>query len=169
MKQIPLTQGQVAIVDDEDYELVSSVKWYAQRVKRGNGFCFYAANGGGGRLLQMHRYILNVKDSNILVDHRDGNGLNNCRNNIRTCTQAENVRNMRKTKISSSKYKGVTKKPDGRYEASVEMHKKCYYAGRFIKEEEAALAYNKKATELFGEFANLNIIDFQEETSQHQR
>lgn len=158
MKEIKLTQGQFAIVDDEDYELVSSIKWYAQRVKRNNTFSYYADNRTGKNNIRMHRIIMGVTDKNILVDHRDGNGLNNCRSNLRICTQAQNVRNMRNLKRSStSKYKGVRWK-SGKYEASVEMYEKCYYCGRFTNEEEAALAYNKKASELFGEFANLNQL-----------
>lgn len=158
MRKIPLTQGQFATVDDEDFELVSSIKWYAQRVKRGDTFSFYADSGRGGDSKRMHRIILGVTDKKVIIDHRDGNGLNNRRSNLRICTHAENIRNMRNLKRGSSKYKGVRRKPDGKFDANVEMHGKCYYLGRFIKEEDAAIAYNKKATELFGEFANLNTI-----------
>jgi hypothetical protein len=93
------------------------------------------------------------------IDHIDGNKLNNQRVNLRFCTRTQNACNGKSRKNSSSKYKGVNfDKQTGRWLARIQMNKKQKNLGRFDNEVDAAIAYNKMATELHGVFARLNII-----------
>ena len=113
-----------------------------------------------GKRWFLHRYLLKPKEG-MQVDHINGNTLDNRRDNLRICSIKENRRNSKKRKTqSSSKYKGVsycsTEKRRKRWKAACEIDNKDIYAGRFYTEEEAKEAYNKKAKELFGEFAKIN-------------
>ena len=155
--EIPLTQGKVAIIDFDDYERVSHYKWYAHKDKA----TFYAyANTktecGESVKLKMHRLIMNAS---ILkqVDHINGDGLDNRRSNLRLATQSQNNQNQRKTR-GKSRYKGVSLRCDGKkWCAQVKLNAKIHRLGSFNTEEDAARAYDKKARELFGEFARCNF------------
>ena len=164
MKQIQLTQGKFALVDDEDYEWLSKYNWYVKQVEKTNKYyavrCF-RINGKKKNVL-MHRDIfhLNVGDK-ILVDHKDRNGLNNQRFNLRFCNYNDNARNRSSiSKSKTSKYRGVSWiKESNKWRASIRNpNKKSQHIGLFLNEKDAAIAYNKKAINLFGEFANPNII-----------
>lgn len=149
---IPLTKGQVAIVDKEDYEWLSQYKWHAVN----NGEKFYAYRCRNKRSLSMHRAIMN-EPKGMLVDHKDGNGLNNRRNNLRVCTTSQNHQNRRRT-FGSSRYKGVHWNKKGKkWAAAITDKGKYKFLGHFDDEAEAAKAYDRKAKELFGEFAYLNF------------
>lgn len=120
----------------------------------------YARVTINGKRWFMHRYIMQPpKDKE--VDHKDGNRLNNRRRNLRICTRRENAINScpMKSKVYS-KYKGVTycstEKRRKKWSVNLEINNKSVYVGRYLTEEEAKEAYNKKAKELFGEFAWLN-------------
>lgn len=151
------------LVDDDKYDFLNKWKWgllvsynskYAIRKisKRENGKRHF-------KCILMHRLILGLTDNSILVDHKDQNGLNNQSYNIRTCTKAQNNRNISSHKNSTSKYLGVCwDSIRGKWKAHITFNKIMYNIGRFEDEKEAALAYNKKAIELFGEFANPNKI-----------
>ena len=94
----------------------------------------------------------------LVVDHIDGNGLNNRKSNLRVCTQAQNSLNSRPRRNSSSRYKGVSfYKRDKIWQAQIFYNFRTINIGRFDDEIEAALAYDRKAAELFGEFAYLNF------------
>jgi len=152
---IPLTQDKFAIVDAEDYEWLCKYKWYAQRVKRN----YYARNRRKGGVVSMHRVILNAPRG-LVVDHINHNSLDNRKKNLRLCTVAENCRNRRpsKRKNKLSKYKGVSfDKKRKIFRAIICRNKKQYFLGNFKNETDAAKAYDKKARELFGEFAYLNF------------
>lgn len=105
----------------------------------------------------MHREILGLKKGEI-GDHKDGDGLNNQRSNLRKCTHSENLRNAKKRRGShSSHYKGVTRCRN-KWRAVIKVDQKKYSLGNFTTEKEAALAYNVAATKYFGCFAYLNLV-----------
>jgi hypothetical protein len=155
--EIPLTQGQVTVIDDEDYQLIRQYHWYAQRVLRSG--CYYAMTyltRPTPRAVGMHRIILDAP-AGLCVDHINGNGLDNRRSNIRLCTQGENMRN-RHRRSGKSRYKGVWwHKRDHRWMAHIRHQGKRIHLGRFVDEIDAALAYDKASRELFGEFAAPNF------------
>lgn len=166
MKQIPLTQGKFALVDDEDFEYLSQWKWYAVRVVRKNRNVFYAARAGKytdhhlNARIWMHRVILKLIDPKIEGDHKDHNGLNNQRLNLRIATRKQNGKNRTTKGNGSSKYRGVVLIKEAlqktwRVWIKADGIKK--YLGRYKNEEQAALAYDIAAKKLHGEWANLNF------------
>jgi hypothetical protein len=165
MKEIKLTQGKVALVDDEDYESLNKHKWYAKIGKE----TFYAVRAiygtGKQKNISMHRVIMGITDPKIPCDHRDNDGLNNQRNNLRVCSNNQNQANARKRKNTTSKYKGVSihtrvikDKTYNSWQARIIFNGKSYCLGYYKAEEQAATAYNKKAIEFFGEFAKINEL-----------
>ena len=162
MKRIPLTQGKFAIVDDEDFDWLNQWKWSAFKcphtfyVERS----IYSRDTKKARTVRLHREILGLKkDDGKQADHINGSGLDNRRCNLRVCTRSENNRNMQKQfKICSSKYKGVNwRKNRKKWRAEICKDYKHIHIGYFDSEIEAAEAYDKKAKELFGEFARTNF------------
>ncbi len=172
MKEIALTQGQVALVDDEDHEELSRFKWHAAAKMVKGEKAFYAARTiiestlVDGKtfsrkiVIYMHRLILGAIGS-LKGDHRNGNTLDNRRENLRECTKAQNNMNARKPSHGlSSPYKGVVLfKRDGRFRAYIKKDGKQRHLGYFDTQEGAAMAYNQAAKELFGEFALLNQVE----------
>lgn len=164
MKQIQLTQGFVTLVDDSDYEQLKKFKWHVYK----NGDRYYATTNiktdGIYSAVKMHRLILGLTDTKILIDHRNRDGLNNQRYNLRVATYSQNGANRAAKKNGASKYLGVyqcskkTKSKNIYWVAHIRFNKKGYYLGVFKTEQEAALVYNDKAKEFHGEFANLNAI-----------
>lgn len=159
MKQIPLTRGLFALVDDEDYEFLMHWKWYAVPAPA----TFYAARNilgedGKKRLRLMHRQILDVSERFVFIDHQNGNGLDNQRANIRMCTPSQNSSNRDANRDKIVPIKGVQNISNGKWIARICRNKKVIYLGCFETCEEAAHAYNEKAKELHGGFARLNKI-----------
>jgi hypothetical protein len=151
MKTLHLTKGYVTIVDDETYKWASQLKWYAQE-DRNN--LVYAKHGYPR--VSLHRLILGAQPGEF-VDHIDGDGLNNRKRNLRICTNSENSMNRRPQK-GTSIYKGVYwHKDNKKWRARIRLNGKLIFLGYFNNEITAARAYDKKARELFGEFANLNF------------
>ena len=149
---IPLTKGKFAIVDVEDYDWLSKYKWHAVKCDSR----FYAYRSKNRRSVSMHREIMRAPKG-MVVDHIDGNSSNNRRTNLRVCTVSQNHQNRRRT-YGSSKYKGTWwDKRRKKWVAGITFKGKYIYLGFFDSEIEAAKAYDKKAAELFGEFAYLNF------------
>ena len=154
MVKIPLSQGMIALVDDADFKELSKYKWCVQKSKQ----TYYARAGWlNGKRMIMHRFLLGLNDPKTKCDHADGNGLNNQRLNIRQATNSENSAN--RSSRGSSVYLGVCKfKGKEKWTAAIRKDNKKTYLGIFKCEKEAALAYNKAASKIHGEFARLNII-----------
>jgi hypothetical protein len=146
---IPLTRGFVAEIDFEDFEKVRGVKWQAVS-KSGK---LYARDNKGKYL---HHYLLSKK-TGLEIDHKDGNGLNNRRDNLRHGTHHQNQLNMSKHRDGSSRFKGVFWfKRDKTWAAQICFCGKRKHLGYFSDEAAAAEAYNKAAREIHGEFAKVN-------------
>ena len=159
MRRVPLTQGKFAIVDDEDYERVIKNRWYLAVRGKIRKINYAACSAPGGKTLLMHRLIMNICDRKISIDHKDHNGLNNTKSNLRTCTSSQNNYNSIKT-TGVSMFRGVSwDKKRNRWHAQIKKENKIYHLGRYKNEVDAGIAYNKKATELHGEFATLNVIN----------
>lgn len=164
MKRIPLSQGEFALVDDEDYEKLSKHKWTLLLQKNSRKYAYRQVGklGVDRRNIRMHRVIMNAAEDTE-VDHRDGNGLNNQKSNLRICSHQNNMRNMNRV-VNKSGYKGVRVHPErlekGRraYQSTIWDGSKSVSLGYYETPLEAATAYNNKALELFGEFARLNPI-----------
>lgn len=154
MKTIPLTQGRFTIVDDEDYSWLNDLKW--QVCKAPDTFYAVHASRIGGRtsMIYMHVMILGRKG----VDHRDGNGLNNSRTNLRQCSPSQNKANARLYRNNSSGFKGVSWcAQSGKWSAHIRpFNHKLKHLGYFDSRIEAAKAYDSAALEHFGEFARTN-------------
>lgn len=160
MKEITLTNGYIVAIDDNDFDWLNQWSWRGNKQTNGDVYAETDNYVGGKRIIvKMHRLIIGVTDSKVLVDHVDGNGLNNQRNNLRPCTKSQNGMNrgtIRKNRLS--KFKGVQWHKKGKkWVSEIVANKKKTYLGLFINEEDAAKAYDVKAKELHGEFANLNF------------
>lgn len=155
MKEIQLTQGKVAWIDDEDFYLVSETGWTAI-CKGHKRTLWYAVTWNNGRAFEMHRLIMGFPEGRE-VDHRNGNGLDNRRENLRIATTAQNQANQRKS-CGVSRFKGVDlNRKAHTWRARIMQGQKSLHLGMFKTEEAAARAYDRAATELWGEFAWLNF------------
>ena len=160
MKEIQLTQGQIALVDDEDYEELKSMKWYAGYCKNVGGFyaihSIYMGKEKGKKTVRMHRYVMKTKDPKIKVDHIDGNTLNNQKNNLRLCENYQNCTNRHTLRSGNTTgYRGVSEYFYGKtkkWTATLTVKGEHVRLGYFIIPEEAALAFDKAARGLYGEF-----------------
>lgn len=161
MKKILLTQGLVALVDDRDWGLVSGYNWFAMKSTK----TYYALTNSSRSLdsegrqnkIRMHRLIMGAKLGEV-IDHRDGNGLNNSRSNLRFATKSQNNRNSRLRADNSSGYKGVYwDRINNKWKAQIRMDGKRIGLGYFMTKEEAAIAYDEAATFYFNEFARTNF------------
>lgn len=154
-KQIPLSgqngEGKFAIVDDEDYAAVSVYSWHCS--------CGYAITKNSKRNLRLHHLIFGSLSSGFVVDHIDGNRLNNQRANLRLVTATQNAQNIAPRKNTSSRFKGVCWAKSKRFwKAEIQFEKTRISLGYFASEIDAARAYNAAAVQYHGEYARLNII-----------
>jgi HNH endonuclease/AP2 domain len=157
MKEIKLTQGKFAIVDDEDFERVNQYKWCFQQG--------YALRGQWikgekiTKIIGLHRFIMNPKKDEF-IDHINGNGLDNRKENLRIVTKQQNAFNSNKPITNTSGYKGVSFfRRDKKWRAVIKLNQKYVHIGYFDDKITAAKAYDKKAKELFGNFAKLNYAN----------
>lgn len=164
MKRIPLTQGKFATVDNADYVYLRKYKWHT---KTHNGTRHYAARqikitGDRQITVRMHRQILGLTNSpRVWVDHKNGNGLDNRKCNIRKCSPAENARNcIGKNRVNRA-LRGITPLPaDGRkmrWRAVIKVNWKPVHLGCFRTQKDAAHAYDEAAKKYHGEYARLNF------------
>lgn len=165
MKKIPLTRGKYTLVDDQDYEFLNQWKWRVLRAKlkdvKDGWYAHRNTPRPNRKSIAMHRAVAarmgfpNTPE----VDHKDHDGLNNQRYNLRPCTVRQNRWNRRKRSGCTSKYKGVYwhKRPKIGWMARIFCLGKHYYLGMFDSERDAAKAYDVAARSHFGEFAKLNF------------
>lgn len=156
----------VALVDDADYEWLNQWKWCAHkytgcRSHYADRRDYTVGKGKTGKGVKMHRLIMGLTDPKMFVDHRDQNGLNNQRDNLRIATRSQNAANRSPWKIATSRYMGVSKKKlQGKkpWHAQITVKGRTRSLGCYANEIDAAMAYNKAALEFHGEFANPNKI-----------
>lgn len=163
MKTIPLTKGYVAFVDDADFEVVSAFKWAALIGVR-KVYAYRTLYIDGQRTTQyLHRFIMGVTDPAVEVDHRDHDGLNCQRQNLRESTKVSNQQHARKRQTSTtSKFKGVSFiQSKGKWRSFIQVDQKQKFLGYHDLEEAAANSYNVAAIGHFGEFADLNVTGAQ--------
>lgn len=168
MKIIELTQGYEALVDDYVYALLGQYLWYAlPYTSKGSTVVYayrvvpYNVGHRKQRRVRMHREILGIdspgfKDRRI-IDHIDGNGLNNQRDNLRIVSHSINNQNVRSKKLSDSGYRGVYGRGWDAWKAEISIKGKSIYLGYFKDPILAAQAYDKKAIELHGKHATTNF------------
>lgn len=147
--QIPLTKGFFAVVDSDDFDFLDCRRWYA-RVVRGGTHVYAACSVG-----TMHGFLMRPP-TGMVVDHINGNTLDNRRSNLRICTAYQNRCNRILRRDARVKYKGVVWNC-GSYKAQITVNRKVIYLGRFQSELDAASAYDAAAREHFGEFARTNF------------
>jgi AP2 domain len=146
--EIQLTHGFVAVIDDEDAELVAGRKWFAVPSRTPDRW--YAATKIGNRRVWMHSMITGYE----MTDHWDTNGLNNRRLNLRDCNDSQNCFNRRKRPGQTSQYKGVAwNRQKRKWTAQIRTKGRTTHLGVFVDEKEAARAYGVAALALAGEFA----------------
>lgn len=156
--EIPLTNGGVAFVDDEDEDLVRQYRsWWVLESPSPHRSSFYARGSrpGDRRKPLMHKLLTGWP----LVDHINGNGLDNRRENLRPATRSQNGGNRRKAMLATSRFKGVSRYPQDRtrWIANIGVEGQKLYLGIFADELNAALAYDMAARMHFGEYAALNF------------
>ena len=160
MKEIQLTQGKVALVDDDDFEYLNQFKWHVL-ISRNT---FYAIRHlrikkKFVKSILMHRFIMNT-DKGLVVDHLNGNTLDNRKSNLRNCTHGENIRNQKLSIKNTSGYKGVSWSTNKKkWFTQIQCENKKIFIGYFINPIDAAKAFNEAAIKYHGQFANLNKID----------
>lgn len=177
MASLILTKGYVAEVDDDLSERLSQWKWSTRVPDQDRVYAFRSIHGGR-KHIHLHRQIMELALGRSLqpgeeVDHRDGNTLNNRRENLRVATRQQQLwnatkRNSRGRRATRSPYKGVVFRRPGRlgdpprrkpWNAMIRLNGKAVSLGYYATDAEAALAYNRAAAQHFGEFARLNDVE----------
>lgn len=157
MIKIKLTKNQFTIISNKDHKRVSKYKWFCSKQRK----CFYArrTNYPDKKVIYLHRFIMRVLNKKIQIDHKDGNGLNNTRKNLRLCTSGQNAMNKSITLgiSKTSKFKGVQLNlRNMRWISVINFNRKLIHLGTFDSQKEAAIKYDKSAVKYFGKFAKTN-------------
>ncbi len=160
MRKIPVGKKHFALVDDGDYEWASQYRW---RILKGRHTTYARRNRkqgeSGPHTLLLHREIMQRAGawcSGLDIDHMDGNGLNNCRKNLRSATRSQNQANRGFSRNHVSGFKGVTA-CQGKWRARIGKAGRNVHLGHFLTKEDAARAYDRAAIEIYGEYARLNF------------
>jgi len=159
-----VANGRVALIDDEDFELVSQHRWHVFESNshgcQAGPYAFATIRVNDRKTkIQMHRLITGYP----YTDHVNHDGLDNRRANLRPATNAQNNHNQRPRKSTSSQYKGVTwHRQVKKWQATIKLDGKCHYLGVFVIEEDAAHAYNAAALDAYGSYAYLNPLPTEE-------
>lgn len=156
MREMHLSRGKISLVDDEDYDHINQWKWSAYL----DGNTWYASrmvSKNPNITVKLHRIIMNAPE-NLLVDHIDGNGLHNYKENLRICDFVGNSRNRSRNLSNTSGYKGVYwNSQKKKFRARISFNGKIISIGYFTDAEEAARAWDKYAEIYHGEYARLNF------------
>lgn len=157
MKKIKLTQGKYALVDDRDFDFLNQWKWFCHS-RSGNHYVtrnLYNKKNKTQKQIHMHRLIMNTPKDKI-IDHIDGNGLNNQRKNLRICTQIENIKNQGKKSNNTSGFKGISLRKDtNKYRVRINVDNKCINLGNYTSKLKAYEVYCEACIKYHGEFANV--------------
>lgn len=162
LREISLTKGYVTLVDESDYDQLIKRKWYASESGSSEKNVYAVSNGvradGSTFNLRMHRLLLDPPKG-LVVDHINGNTLDNRRANLRICTHRQNLSNTGPRRRGSSRYKGVCwNRSIEKWTASICLHGVNQHLGHFANERDAAMAYNKAAVREHGSFGYLNPL-----------
>jgi hypothetical protein len=146
----------ICLFDTADYPLVKDYRWHAAKHDKG----FYAETSSSRPQVRMHVLLLPVTGDGMTADHKDWNGLNNCRSNLRYADQSQqNVHRQDDKYGRTSRFRGVCRYGTlGKFKAEISFRGAKKHLGVFDSEIDAAKAYNRAATEIHGQFANLNSI-----------
>lgn len=144
-----IAKGKTTLIDEEDYEKVSKYRWNFN-----NGAVVTNINKDGKRTtMKLHRYILNLGNRYPIVDHINGDPLDNRKNNLRTCNHSENLRNRGKAKNNKSGYKGVSwAKHANKWQASICVNYVHYHLGLYDDPQKAHEAYITASKSLHKEY-----------------
>ena len=157
MKTIVLSGSKIALVDDEDYSIINQHQWYALKCESKTRTNWYVIRHHNGKTIYMHREIIAACEK-LDIDHKNGNGCDNRRENLRAGTTSQNLQNQRKTLGCSSAFKGVCwDKERSLWMAKIKANNRHKFIGRFSDEVSAAKAYDQTARYYFGEFALTNF------------
>lgn len=164
MKEIKLTQGKVALVDDKNFDWLNQYKWHAGTYYAQRKIIIQSQNKSKNikrklKTISMHREVMRNKlKDNEEVHHINGNELDNREKNLQVVTRSQHEMLGKKRKDCTSQYKGVSlDKNNKKWRAQIRLNGKYIHLGRFSDEKKAAKAYDKTAKELFGKFARLNF------------
>ena len=162
-KEIPLTQGKVALVDDEDYEKISTYKWFTHNAKgkyyagRKSSRITARLNGGKRNTILMHRIIMDTPEE-LFCDHINGDTLDNRKSNLRNCLPSENSQNRGAQNNNKLRLKNIhienASRPYARYRVDITSHGRNVFRGRYDTLEEAIRARDEALKKHHGEFAN---------------
>lgn len=159
MRTIELGRGYTTVVDEDDYDKLSQYNWSVDE-RSHTTYVKRSVYEGGIRTGTeiMHRLIMDAPED-MQVDHINGDGLDNRKENLRLCSQKQNLMNKRSVVDSSSKHKGVCwDKGSSKWRAYIQVDKKKKHLGYYTDELAAASAYNEAAKEHFGEYAKVNSV-----------
>jgi hypothetical protein len=153
MKEIKISQGRFAQVDAADYEYLSKYKWHYEK-----GYVSRNVPAEKGQVqIYMHTQVMGGKRSGLEIDHVNGDGLDNRRQNLRYCTHSENMKNRKMARNNTSGYKGVSyAKTSGKWMAYICVNSKLQNLGYYDTAEKAAEVYDEAARKNYGDFARIN-------------